>query len=528
MKSANVKEDYFRIIHHISLFMATIEYRLSTKVQQDGKAEIMVRFFHGRSINQSTGTEILVLPSFFEYYIDRAKTESIGTHVPSRVTTATKDEADKFGFVLRNSGTLIVSNHRLRTPDVVYHEQAKSRQDGLTNAILNDFNTIGQDAVTNGWLKEVVDKYNHPEKYEIGAQKKDFFDYTDEYLTKKHFSTSREKCFKVLFRTVARYIGFVRATDKDRADFTLDIDKITKDDIEDFRDYLRNEKELADQYPNLFIKLTKECSSGMQKGNGIIHAKGENSVIELIKHLRSYFSWLYEQNYTTNDPFKGMTIGTQHYGKPYYITIDERNRIAEADLPNLWKRMPYSDKIGLHYSLETLIQQRDIFVFQCFVGCRISDLMKLTGKNIINGVLQYYPHKTKDDGAEAMMASVPLHPKALALVEKYKSVDPKGRLFPFISSQKYNDAIKLIFTMTGITREVVVRNPTTGEFETRHINEIASSHLARRTFVGNAYLKAPDPNIIGAMSGHAEGSKAFRRYRNIEESTKRAIIDMMG
>lgn len=32
--------------------------------------------------------------------------------------------------------------------------------------------------------------------------------------------------------------------------------------------------------------------------------------------------------------------------------------------------------------------------------------------------------------------------------------------------------------MTGITREVVVRNPTTGEFEARHINEIASSHLA--------------------------------------------------
>lgn len=230
--------------------------------------------------------------------------------------------------------------------------------------------------------------------------------------------------------------------------------------------------------------------------------------------------------------FHGRSInqstGTQHYGKPYYITIEKRNRIAEADLSKLWEKMPDKEKKGPHYSLEILMQQRDMFVFQCFVGCRISDLMELTGKNIIHGILQYYPHKTKDDGAEVMMASVPLHPKALALVEKYKGVDQNGRLFPFISSQKYNDAIKLIFTMTGITREVVVRNPTTGEFEARHINEIASSHLARRTFVGNAYLKAPDPNIIGAMSGHAEGSKAFRRYRNIEESTKRAIIDMMG
>lgn len=101
------------------IFMATIEYRLSTKVQQDGRAEIMVRFFHGRSINQSTGTEIFALPSFFEYYIDRAKTEGMGIHVPFRVKTATRGEADKFGFALRNSGTLIVSNHRIRTPDVM-------------------------------------------------------------------------------------------------------------------------------------------------------------------------------------------------------------------------------------------------------------------------------------------------------------------------------------------------------------------------------------------------------------------------
>lgn len=114
------------------------------------------------------------------------------------------------------------------------------------------------------------------------------------------------------------------------------------------------------------------------------------------------------------------------------------------------------------------------------------------------------------------------------MIEKYKGVDPKGRLFPYISSDKYNDAIKLIFTMAGVTREVVIRNPTTGQFETHPINEIASSHLARRTFVGNAYLKSPDPSIVGSMSGHVDGPKAFRRYRNIEESTQRAIIDQMG
>jgi hypothetical protein len=75
---------------------------------------------------------------------------------------------------------------------------------------------------------------------------------------------------------------------------------------------------------------------------------------------------------------------------------------------------------------------------------------------------------------------------------------------------------------------VEIRNAVTGESETRPINEIASSHLARRTFVGNAYFKVSDPNIIGKMSGHVEGSKAFARYRNIEDSTLIDVINKLG
>lgn len=488
----------------------------------------MVRFFHWRSINQSTRTEIYVLPSFFEDYIDRDKSEKVGIRVPAKTETATMDEAEKFGFVLRNSGTLVVSRRRLRTPDVIYHEHAKERQEELTKVILDNFKAADKTSIITGWLKEVVDRYNHPDKYLAPSERKDFFDYTKEYLEKKNFSTPRERGFNVLFRDVARYIEFVRAIDKGRPEYSFDIDNVAKEDIEEFRDYLRNEKELSEKHPRIFHRLTKVYPADLKKGNDMIHEKGENAIIELMKRLRSYFMWLNEQGYTNNDPFRGVKIGVSHYGKPYYITIKERNQIADADLEAVWKNMDDADKKGLHVSIETLLQQRDIFVFHCFVGCRVCDLMKLTCKNIINGVLQYYPHKTKNDGTQSIMANVPLHPKTLALVEKYKGIDPEGRLFPFISKDKYNDAINLIFTMAGITREVVIRNPTTSEFETRHINEIASSHLARRTFVGNAYLKAPDPSIVGSMSGHVDGSKSFQRYRNIDESTQRAIIDQLG
>ena len=374
---------------------------------------------------------------------------------------------------MRSSGTLIVSNRRLHTPDVVYHEKANEKLEALTKVVLESFNAVGADAVGNGWLKNVVDRYLHPEKYEEAKVGKDFFDYTGEYLSKKRFSTPRERGFRVLFRDVARYIGYVRATDKNRKDYSFDIDQVTKSDIEDFREYLRNEKKLSERHPRLFYKLTDAYPADIKHGSKIIKEKGENAVIELMKRLRSFFAWLNEQEYTQNDPFKGVKIGTSHYGKPYYITIAERNKIAETDMVTAWQEVSEEDKKLLNVSLETLIQQRDIFVFQCFVGCRVSDLMRLTSKNIIKDELQYVPDKTKNDGVQPIMAVVPLHPKAVALIDKYKGIDKQGRLFPFISSQKYNDAIKMIFTRAGITREVIIRNPTTGKYETHPINEIS-------------------------------------------------------
>ena len=76
----------------------------------------------------------------------------------------------------------------------------------------------------------------------------------------------------------------------------------------------------------------------------------------------------------------------------------------------------------------------------------------------------------------------------------------------------------------SITRIVTVLNPTTGEEEQRPIDEIASSHLARRTFVGNLYKKVKDPNLVGALSGHKEGSRAFARYREIDDDLKKEMI----
>ena len=122
---------------------------------------------------------------------------------------------------------------------------------------------------------------------------------------------------------------------------------------------------------------------------------------------------------------------------------------------------------------------------------------------------------------------VPLNDRARALVEKYRGVDPKGRLFPYISSQHYNDCIKEIFTICGLTRMVVKLDPVSGEEVTVPLNTVASSHMARRTFVGNLYKRVKDPNLICPMSGHKENSRAFTRYREVDREMRKEVVNLL-
>ena len=171
-----------------------------------------------------------------------------------------------------------------------------------------------------------------------------------------------------------------------------------------------------------------------------------------------------------------------------------------------------------------LERQRDIFIFQCCIGCRVGDLVRLTKNDIINGTLEYIATKTIEDSQKTIV--VPLNKTAKAILEKYKDYEGPT-LLPFITQPKYNDAIKLIFEQAGITRNVTCLNPLTGKEEKKPIHRIASSHMARRTFVGNLYKQVLDPNIVASMSGHAENSRAFSRYREIDKEIKTNTVNLL-
>lgn len=437
---------------------------------------------------------------------------SVGKVVDVRAKVALEFDPSKFN---KECNTFDKYRNGKINPDKTYHNKNVDKLGSLLIHISERYEALTiKDDANSLWLQQVVDDFLFPEKrQEEERRRKNLGIYGAMmlyYESKNDVSVYYKKWLLVVFRSVARYEQYVRLTTN--KGFVFGLNNVSKEVIEDFRDYLLHEYELANEHPKLFEKITNNYPFEIPCRNKQINPKGSNAVFKILKSLKAFFLWAARNELTDNNPFEKTklsdVIDGEKYAAPWFLSKEERNKIETAPMPT-----------------KALEVQRDIFVFQCLIGCRVFDLAKLTPSNIDeNGVLHYIPHKTKDNNQKAMEARIPLNEKALALVGKYEGVDVKGRLFPFISDQKYNEAIKKVLTVADITRMVSVRNSISGEIELRPINEVGSSHLARRTFVGNLYNEVADPNLIGKMSGHVEGSQAFGRYRTIGDDILRKTL----
>lgn len=509
--------------------MSNFDLKLSSRIDETThRSEILLRFHCGRNIDFRVKSGLYIQQNHFRYFVNRDATSKKGIDIPNKVTSATKEIAEAKGYVLKMYGEVVITE-RLITPDVKYDQEQNKQLEAMQIAIMDAYKQEEKETIDAKWLEKVVYKFHHPDKRvssisRRGKRQKSIYDLSEEYLEIKRFSYDHTKAFRVLVRDLARYEAFKNKVLREK--FAWNIDKITRKDIEDFENYLRNEKTLSEKYPKQFESILEQYPVEIN----VVHTftklqnRGENTIVKLKKKFKAFMQWLYETERTSNRPFDGIKIGTEKYGVPFYLTKEERNLLADADIPALWEGLDDEDKkLCSKFPLKTLEVQRDIFVFQCLVGCRVGDLCTLTSKNITDGILEYVPSKTSDEDAP-VKPRIPLNPCALKLVAKYNGVDKDGRLFPFISPQKYNDAIKAILMICGITRIVPVRNSTTGETEMKRICDVASSHMARRTFVGAAYKAVRDPNIVGKMSGHVEGSRAFNRYRQIDDDILKQTI----
>lgn len=349
------------------------------------------------------------------------------------------------------------------------------------------------------WLPSVLKLYAKLKSSPAPREKKkDIGELFDRFLDNRDCAESRKKQYRVVKRVLQRYELFIRETRQ--KNFNLDVRKVDSETLYDLWNFMENENIWYETYPDIYEKIPNTKK--------VPQARGRNTIVGCFKRMRAFFAWCEDKKLVERSPFKDFKLPEEVYGDPIYITKDEMLKLYRADLSG-------------SPELET---QRDVFIFQCCVGCRVSDLMGKKRSDIVDGAFQYMPSKTIDKEAKTVI--VPLNSTANAILTKYSNL-PEDYILPFIPVQEYNEKIREVFTKVGITRAVSWRNPLTGKEEKRPINELASSHMARRTFIGNLYKELKDPNLIGSMSGHVEGSRAFSRYRNIDREIKNNVVKLL-
>ena len=211
-----------------------------------------------------------------------------------------------------------------------------------------------------------------------------------------------------------------------------------------------------------------------------------NGMMKHIQRLKKITNFCIKNNYITNDPFISFKIKFKKSNR-VYINNEELYILKN---------------IKLNKSLNKI---RDIFLFACYTGLSYIDLYNLNIKNIQIGddnLKWIFIKRHKTD----IPSNIPILPPALTILNKYKTQNNINGIFPMISNQKTNIALKEIACLCNFNKKLTF-------------------HCARHTFATTITLTNGVPiETVSKMLGH-NNIKTTQIYARVIDS--KISADMM-
>jgi integrase len=233
------------------------------------------------------------------------------------------------------------------------------------------------------------------------------------------------------------------------------------------RQYIKFRFHRRDMY---LYELNYQFMSGFES---FLKQKFNNSVTTCHKHYQRFTRVIHQamhKGYLEKYPFENYKIKLPKK-KIQYLTQAELDRIDQCD-----------------FKVERLNIIRDIFVFACYTGLAYAESESLTPDCITTGMdgelwLNIHRRKTKKE------YQVPLFPRALEIIEKYKSHPiclKRGKCLPVPSNVKFNAYLKEIGDIAGIPK-----------------SKPLVTHLARKTFATTVALtNGMNIGVLSKILGH--------------------------
>lgn len=211
--------------------------------------------------------------------------------------------------------------------------------------------------------------------------------------------------------------------------------------------------------------------------------KKNSTSVKHIQRIRKVIGIAIANEWLEKDPFI-LYKGKQDSTNIKFLTQEELDAIEEKE-----------------FTIDRLEKVRDIFIFSCYTGYPYSDVKKFTIHDLVvgmDGLKWIYTERSKNDNK----ANVPLLPKALAIIEKYKThpdVINKNALLPVMTNEKTNSYLKEIADVCGVRKNLTF-------------------HMARHTFATTVTLTNGVPiETVSKMLGH-KSLKTTQIYAKVIEN----------
>ena len=156
------------------------------------------------------------------------------------------------------------------------------------------------------------------------------------------------------------------------------------------------------------------------------------------------------------------------YDAPFFLKADELRQVMGTDVP---RKLQWG---------------KDLFLLNCAIGCRISDLLSLTMDKVSvsdEGIpyVHYVPRKTARTMIVNQEVVTPLIRPALEIVQRtgLKLMDNN----PHYGKQRYNKALRELLKVCGINRAICMYDSKQGDNVYHPICDVATSKLVRKTHV---------------------------------------------
>jgi integrase len=251
----------------------------------------------------------------------------------------------------------------------------------------------------------------------------------------------------------------------------------------------------AKSYNRKFYKTFCEYLS--KKHNAVNNYTGQT-----IKIIRTFYNWVNLE--------LGINTGNLH--KNFYV-IGEEIPIVTLSIEQLNFLIHNKD---FEQSLCAYLQYaKDVFIFGCATGLRISDLRRLKQQHIVqrDGVT-YVNISTQKVGYDTLI-KVPGF--CIDILKKYKHL--KTRLLPIALDSRFNTRIREICELAGWTWYVPkyrkIGNKTMEVKRTGkqyRFCDMVTSHTMRRSCITNMLCSGVPEHVVRKVSGHVGNSKSFFRY----------------